>query len=41
MEGNDLEEIGVTVMVTVMLRVENELYVSGAGSPTLTWINGH
>ena len=32
------ERIGVTVMVIVMLRVEYELYISGSGSPGLTWI---
>jgi len=30
----------VTEAVTVMLRTEYESYVSGVGSPRLTWIKG-
>jgi len=33
-----LEGTGMTEALTVMLRAEYELYVSGAGSPKLTWI---
>ena len=36
-DGEWLEGIGVNVAVTVMPRAEYELYVSGAGSPRLTW----
>ena len=36
--GQWLEGLGVTVIVIMMLRAEYELYISGAGSPRLTWI---
>jgi len=33
-----LESIGATEAVTVMLRAEYKLYISGVSSPRLTWI---
>jgi len=40
MEENDLEAIVATQVVTVMVKAEYKLYVSGDGSPRLTWIYG-
>jgi len=31
----------ITAIVLVMLWAEYKLYVSGSGSPKLTWIKGH